>query len=183
MTNIEASLKIGTKDFSTQGFSNQELAQKLSQLIQTERATTNEILKLINLSLERRAYLELGYSSMFDWLTKGFGYSNAAAFRRIEAARLLKSVPEVSQKLSEGSVNLSTLSKAQTIIRTKEKADGKLLSQEVKEEIVKSIENKSTQETEQTLIAMFPETASTVHQERRQVISDSQIRYQLNLSN
>ena len=162
---------------------NHELGQKLSVLIRKERKITNEILELISLALERRSYLELGFSSMFDWLVKGFGYSSSAAYRRIEAARLLKAVPEASQKLEDGRVNLSTLAKAQSVIRYQEKISGKKVSAEVKGEIVKSIENKSAIETEQTLISIFPEAASEVKQERRTVINAHEIRHQMNLSN
>lgn len=162
---------------------NHELGKKLGELILRERKITNEILALINLALERRSYVELGYASMFDWLVKGFGYSSSAASRRISAAKILKAVPDASQKLEDGSVNLSTLSKAQAVIYQQEKVSGDKVSDEVKEEIVKNIENKSTLEAEQTLVEMFPETASTVHQERRYVINENQIRHQIILSN
>lgn len=47
-----------------------QLAEKLGCLIRQERKITHEILELINSCLERRTFLELGFSSMFDWLTK-----------------------------------------------------------------------------------------------------------------
>src|SRR5690606_23694895 len=95
----------------------QELARKLKTLIQSERQTTKEILHLLNYALEKKSYLELGYPSLFAWLVEGFGYSNAAAYRRIEAARLLKQVPQIEEKLQAGSLNLSTLSRAQTYLK------------------------------------------------------------------
>ena len=160
-----------------------ELEIKLSELIRQERSITNEILRLINIALEKRSYLELGYSSMFDWLVRGFGFSNAAAHRRIEAARMLKAVPGAAEKLSQGLVNLSTLSKAQTIIKHHEKVSGLKVTASEKAEIVESIENKSMVEAEQTLIEKFPDAASEVYQERKRVIDDKTIRYQLNLPN
>lgn len=92
---------------------NREIGVKLGLKIKEERTKTNEVLLLINLALERRTYLEWGFSSMFDWLVRGFGYSNAAAYRQIEAARLMKAVPEISSKLETGQVNLSTMSNHQ----------------------------------------------------------------------
>ncbi len=117
----------------------------------------------------------------FDFKCRG--YSNAAAYRHIEAARLLKAVPSVSEKLTAGSVNLSTLSKAQSIIKQQEKTSGQKVSSLEKADIIKSIENKSAVEVEQTLTERFPETASQVYQERRRVIDQNQIRLQMNLSN
>ncbi len=103
---------------------NRELARELGKLVSEERRITHEILKLINSAFERRAYLEHGFSSMFEWLVSGFGYSHSAAFRRIEAARLIKSVPDAAEKLQSGELNLSTLSKAQFAIRAQEKSTG-----------------------------------------------------------
>ena len=162
---------------------NRELALKLTELIKTERKVTNEILALINLALEQRSYLDLGFSSMFDWLVKGFGFSSSSAYRRIEAARLLKSVPDAFEKLETGKVNLSTLSKAQNIIRQQEKLSGEKLSNDTKNNVVNSIEQKTVLEAEQVLISMFPETASEINQERHKVIDENQIRHQMNLSN
>ena len=158
-----------------------ELAEKLGALIREERHTTNEILSLINLALEKRSYLDLGFSSMFDWLVKGFGYSNAAAYRRIEAAKLLRSVPEATQKLASGEVNLSTLCKAQAVIRAQEKAVGQQVAKETKKEIIQKIENKSTQEAEQVLISILPEAASSVKQDRRTIVNETTTRLAVNL--
>ncbi len=159
-----------------------EIAKKLEILIRQERELTREILELIEVCLEKRTYLEFGFSSMFDWLTRGFGYSNAAAQRRIETARLLKSVPLAKEKLSEGKVNLSTLSKVQTVIRQQEKISGTKVSLAQKVAVVGLIEEKSTVEAEKVLVSFFPETASTIHQERRTVINEDLIRYQMNLN-
>lgn len=96
---------------------NREIGTRLGELIKNERRITNEILQLLNQAEAQSTYLELGYASLFDWLTKGFGYSNAAAYRRIQAARLLRSVPEVREKLETGVVNLTTLCQASAAIK------------------------------------------------------------------
>jgi hypothetical protein len=162
---------------------NREIGTKLEQLIRGERRITNEILEIINVALERRAYLELGYSSMFTWLVEGFGYSNAAAYRRIEAARLLKAVPEIKGKLEEGQVSLTTVSKAQSLLKTQERISGKKISSEQKSKIVKSIENKSARDAERSLFELLPEAAVGQNQERRKTINDSQTRLTITLSN
>jgi len=162
---------------------NREIGTKLDEKIRAERQTTNEILQLINLALERRAYLEHGYPSMFDWLVRGFKYSNAAAYRRIEAARLLKSVPEISAKLESGSVTLTTVSKAQSIIKAQEKASGVQVGIEAKAEIIEKIEGKSAQESEQVLFSLFPDVAASVQQERRTIVDQDSVRLSFNVPN
>ena len=62
---------------------NQDVNVQLGQLIKSERGITIQILNLIQVGLRQRSFLEFGFASMFDWLTRGFGYSNAAAYRRI----------------------------------------------------------------------------------------------------
>jgi len=161
---------------------NYELAEKLGHLIRQERKITNEILNLINIALDHRSYLELGYSSMFDWLTKGFGYSNAAAYRRIEAARIMKTMPDVSQKLENGQLNLSTLSKAQSVIKSHERATGERVSAEQKVEAVEKIENISTDQAERVLLDLFPNAAEAHRQEHRRIIDNSTTRASINLS-
>ncbi len=161
---------------------NREVGEKLGELTREERRITHEILELINLARERRAYLEHGFSSLFDWLVKGFGYSHSAAYRRIEAAKVLKSVPETARKLQSGEVNLTTLSKVQTAIRNQEKSTGHKVALDTKREIINKIKNKSARETEQILCAALPEFASSTTQERRTVINEKSTRHSLNFS-
>ncbi len=161
----------------------QEINEQMSVLVKNERLTTVEILKLINLAEERKLHLSMAYGSLLDWLVKEHKYSEAAAYRRINAARLLKSVPEVSNKIEEGSVNLSTLAKAQTYIRTQEKVSGKKVSEGEKAETINKIENKSILGAEQALIAQFPNTASEINQDRLTVVDENTQRLSVNLPN
>lgn len=161
---------------------NRQLCEELRKLVQDERRVTNEILRLINIAMERRTYLELGYASMFDWLVKDFGYSNAAAFRRIEAARLVRAVPEAILKLESGQISLSSMSRANSAIRTQERISGEKVSLKMKQEIVKRIENKSTQEVERELFKLLPETQAHMQAERRVALNENTTRHSMNFS-
>jgi 5-methylcytosine-specific restriction endonuclease McrA len=119
---------------------------------------------------------------MFEWLTKGFGYSNAAAYRSIEAAQLLKARPEVEEKLTSGQVNLSTLSKAQSFIKAQEKVSGQKVTEDTKAKVIAQIENKTIEQTEKNLLTLFPETAAAIPQERRKVLDAETTRHSMNLS-
>jgi 5-methylcytosine-specific restriction endonuclease McrA len=161
---------------------NQELELKLKSLTQEERRITNEILRLINLADERRLHLERGYPSLFEWL-RSYGYSEGAANRRIQAARVLRAVPQVAEKLTNGEVNLTTLAKAQSVMRAQGKATGQKLSAQDKAAAIAKIERKSTEQTERALLSLFPEAASQIRQERTTVIDKSTARLAVNLSN
>lgn len=156
---------------------NQELQQKLAKLVKEERKITQEILALIQLALERRVYLELGYPSCFEWLVKGFGYSNAAAYRRIEAARLLKTLPEAREKLESGELNLSVLAKAQSHFRAEER-EGRAPTTEEKREVVKQLEGKSQTEAEEVLLESFPRA---LPREVKKVAAPDTLRLSVNL--
>ncbi len=161
---------------------NQQLHQKLRDLIQGERAITNDILKLINIGFQRRAYLELGYSSMFDWLVKGFGYSASAAYRRISAAKLMHCVPHLEHKLASGEVSLSNVSKAQSVIRAQEKVTGRKVAIKDKERAIAQISQQPAHVAEQVLFSLFPESAEVVNQDRKVVINENVVRHHVNLS-
>src|SRR4051812_4558889 len=104
---------------------NLEIDSKMSGLVKTERKITREILELILLAEHQRLPLERGFKDTYDWLIRGHGYSGSAANRRIQAARLLRELPEVAEKVQNGQVNLTTLWQTQKAIRAQQKATGR----------------------------------------------------------
>lgn len=162
---------------------NHEIARKLEELAARERKITNEILQIIIIAMDRRTYLELGFPSMFEWLVRGFGYSNGAAYRRIEAAKVLKAVPDATKKLQEGRVNLSTLSKAQNCFKNREKKTGHKVQGQEKRKVLQKLENKSQREAEQILASLFPEAQPPARQDRRTVVDENTTRLSVNLTN
>lgn len=159
----------------------QQLVFKLQSLVKEERRITHEILVLIKEAEYRKIYAERGYPSAFEWLVKEFGYSESAAYRRIQAARLLGAVPEVGDKLQSGEVNLSTLAKVQSVIRSEEKRIQAKVSFEMKTEILRKIEGKNTKETEETLAGLFPEVIAQ-RADRVVVTSEDSARMTVTLS-
>jgi len=128
---------------------------KLSELVKSERKITHEILLCIQQMDQTKAYAELGYPSLFEYLVKAQKYSEGAAQRRISAARLLRELPEIEKKVQEGNLNLTQLSKLATATRQDQKATGKKVSTEQKRELLEQMENKTGFETEQLLNQNF----------------------------
>jgi hypothetical protein len=124
-----------------QNLSNEELDQNLKYLVLKEREVLSEILEHIAEIDRRKFYLKMAYSSLFDYLTKHLGYSAGSAQRRIDAARLLKEVPELSRKLESGILNLAQVSLVQKAARLKKATANK-------REILASLENKSFSESQ-----------------------------------
>jgi hypothetical protein len=133
-----------------------KIDQELKELVKTERKITHEILLLIQTLDVTKSFRELGYSSLFEYLTKEIGYSESAAQRRISSARLIKDVPKIEENLMSGSLNLSQVALVHTAIKQEEKSQGKNLSSGRKAEIVEKLKNKSYFETKKIIKEELP---------------------------
>jgi len=162
--------------------SNDELEVKLQALVHEERVRTAEILQLISTADQRKIFLLRGYPTLFAWLTKSLNYSEGAAHRRIQAARLMSAVPSVSRQVASGEVNLSTLAKTQSAIRFQEKMTGGRVSTALKSQLVERIQQKSSSETDKVLVQTFPSFVAKLEYERVTMITDTVTKLSLNLS-
>lgn len=134
--------------------SNQELLGRMDKLVRTERKITHLILCHINEVEARRLYAELGFGSMFKYLTNHCGYGEDSAYRRLQAARLLKKAPEIAVKLEEGALNLTQLTQVQKCLKQESKA-GNIIEPLQTLQILDQIQNKSSYETKKVLAVEF----------------------------
>jgi hypothetical protein len=158
-----------------------ELEKKVKEAIQRERKITAELLRLINLIEDRQIHLQRGFPSLFAWLVDGHGYSEGAAQRRIQAARLVRAVPDTTDKLESGALSLTNVAKAQAVIRTQERISKKKLTKAEKAEVLTQLEGAKTQEAEKTLVNLFPETGTKVYLERKTIVDEEHARISLTL--
>ena len=98
--------------------SDRKLLAHLEKLIKVERATTLDILDHLNEVERRKLHLSLGYASMFEYCTRGLGYSESAASRRIKTARCIKEHAEIRKELADARLNLSTVSLIASVLTT-----------------------------------------------------------------
>jgi hypothetical protein len=165
---FESETLMTAKIYSVQNLSNSELEIHLSQSVKQERQLLYEILETIREIDQRKLYLNKR-ASLFEYLTLEHNYSAGAAQRRIDSARLLNEVPEILQNIKDGSLNLSQISAFQKAVRQKEKivreefkitgANGVVaigaaakISTQQKRELLLKLENKTTRETEKTIM-------------------------------
>ncbi len=158
--------------------SNDNLITAVRSPVKEERRITREILDHINEVARRKLYADLGFSSTFDWLVKDLGYSESAAYRRMQAARVLQAVPEAAGKLESGALGLTVLSKVQTLIRADEKRTGERMSIQEKSDILTKVESCSGREAEHRLAQHFPEMVA-VPNENVRAISEDQVSVQM----
>jgi hypothetical protein len=159
---------------------NLELELRLKDLASKERKLLHVILEHIKEFENRKLYLARAYSSVFEYLVKELGYSNSAAMRRIEAARLLRDVPVVAQKIQEGTLNLSQIGELSRALKEKEKITGNKISKEVKADLVFSISGKTTQETQKELAVALDIPVQDF--EKQKVQQDQSLRIEITLS-
>lgn len=134
--------------------SNHDLLGRLEKLVRTERKITHLILCHINEFEIRKLYAEMGFDSMFKYLTQHLGYGEDSAYRRLQAARLLKAVPQVAEKIENGSLNLTQLTQVQKCIRLESKS-GNQIALEQTLQILEQIQDKSSFETQKVLAVEF----------------------------
>lgn len=148
----------------------QSLHDQLKNLIQQERKLLIQVLEHLAEAERRRLYSDFKRSSLFEYAVNELGYSEDQACRRIQAMRLIKDVPEVSEKLSSGSLTLTNAAKVQGVFRKAKQSDQvKTISKTHKLDIIKTIENKSTREAERELLQLQP--ADCLPSDRQRAIS------------
>jgi hypothetical protein len=159
--------------------SDQDLIFRLEKLTRTERKITHFILLHINELEARQLYAGLGFESLYTYLTKGLCYSESAAYRRIQAARLLKTMPEVAEKIESGALNLSQLTQVQKCLKEEKKKGQKIATEKV-QEILNTLENKSGFESERILALEFNQPVKTRESVRPQ--QDESVRIEISFS-
>lgn len=127
---------------------NEDLLKKTALLAQEERKITLEVLLHLKEIERRRLHLDLGFSSLYEYTLKELKYSEGAAYRRVQAMRLLRDMPDVEQKISSGQLSLSTASKIQSSAKDK--------TVTAKMELVQQLEGRSAREVDQRLAASSP---------------------------
>ena len=85
------------------------LLRSLSTLVARECATTAEILAHIAEVDARRLYLEAAYPSMFAYCVGELGFSEDAAYKRIQAARAARRFPRLFEDVAAGRLHLTAV--------------------------------------------------------------------------
>jgi len=124
------------------------LHEKIKSLAAEERHLTGLVLEHIAEVDRRQLYIPMAYSSLFDYLTKAIGYSAGSAQRRIDAARLLRKVPEVLVEFESGAIHLSQISKLQRACRQVKKESSLIVETSMQKEIIEKLKNKNNDETD-----------------------------------
>ncbi|MBF0360828.1 MAG: HNH endonuclease [Oligoflexia bacterium] len=141
-------------NYSLKKLSKQQLLEATLSLVKKEKACTLELIAHLEEIEDRRLYAELGYSSMFAYVTKYLNYSENEAQIRISSMRLSRSNPEIKNKISTGELSLTNVGLAAASIKRQENTKGEKLTSSEKSKIIETITNKSTRDAKIELEAI-----------------------------
>ena len=159
-------------------FSDSVLLAEMKLKVETEKRTTAEIIEFVKEIERRRLFIKLEFNSLFDFMTGYFGYTPGSAQRRIDAARLLRDIPEVKADLESGELNLMQVSALARAVREKEKTAS--VSVEEKREIIETIKSQDLAKSETTIAKMLDVPIKTKETKRMQ--QDGSVRRELTFS-
>lgn len=97
------------------------LLARTRQLVERERHLNVEIVDHLREIEDRDLHLARGFSTLFDYAVNELGYSNGAAWRRTLAMRLCRRMPDVRERLRNGSLTLSTAAQLQSAFERQER--------------------------------------------------------------
>jgi len=139
-----------------QKLSDSQLTDYLHRLFLKEKQIGDSILLVLKEIKYRRIYASLGYSSLFEMLVRHFHLSETSSYQRLNALKLMESVPAVAKEIFNGDLSLTNAATLQSFIQRTEKEQNKPLSLNEKIELIHEIKNKSTKEAQQILATINP---------------------------
>ncbi len=130
----------------------------------------------------RRVYAKRGHSSLYSYV-RSLGFSEAQSSERVNAARLLRELPELKSKLEGNGVSLTTASQLQRFFKKIElKIERRQYSAKEKMQVLRQCENKSKRQLDQILCELSPAWAEQTP-ERVQVVSAQRTKLRFQISN
>jgi len=129
-----------------------ELDKSAISFSEKERAITLVLLNHLNEIERRHLFSKFSCSSLHDYCVKRLKMDQASAGRHVSAARLLLEVPEMKEKIKEGSTSVTTLAEAGVFFR-REARLGKKFDLKGKRELVEKLDSKTTREAQKILLS------------------------------
>ncbi len=117
--------------------SNFELLRSAERAVEIEKKYTLVVLKHLKEIDKRKAYAELGYSSLYDYCLNKLNYSEMESAIRVNAMRLMRVDKRIEKKLESKELTLTAANKIHSFAR-KTKPNKKLLMKIVNESAGKS---------------------------------------------
>jgi hypothetical protein len=157
-----------------ENISDNVLLDKTEKLVASERNMLSQVLLHLKEIDRRRLFSKLGYQSLFDYAVKKLKYSEDQAGRRIAAMRLARELPQISEKIEDGSLTLSNIGMASSFFRHESKVQGFDMPEFQKLELLEELNGKTYREAQKIVLQKSSEP-ETLRPEKVRYLSDSKI--------
>jgi 5-methylcytosine-specific restriction endonuclease McrA len=148
-----------------------QLLELTKSLVSRERELLGEILRHLREVERRRLFSDLGCKSLFDYAVKELKYSEDQAYRRINAMRLIRELPEIEKSIEEGTLSLSTLGVASSLFKAEAKHNAPVAPAK-KLEVLNALNGKSRREAEVVVQSFTSLPKEALRPERARVIDE-----------
>ena len=137
--------------------SDNDLIKSTERVVEQERKIVQVVIWHLQEIQDRKLFISMGYDSLYKCLIKHFKMSDTTAYGRIKVLKILEDVPEVSDSLKLGELNISNIALAHSFIEKHQKTTGEILTVENKIDLMSSLKDKTTAETKLFLARCNPE--------------------------
>ena len=165
-----------SKVLNIKNLSDSLLIEKTNGLVREEREVLTNLLHHFREIERRRLFCDYKYESLREMLVKHFGYSDDEAYRRISAMWLLKDIPEVEEKITNGELSLSHLSLAQSFFRKEAKIQKVEISKEDKLGLLTEISEQTIREAQRIMLAQSS-APEELRPDKMSIISSKKIEF------
>ena len=166
---------------SLKKYTNEELLAELQILVSQERTLSLRVLLFLKEIELRKLYLKRGHSSLFVFCVKELKYSEAMAYHRTGALKMIEEIPEAKRSVETGELSIATLSLVQSACNAKKRKTKVGVGLEEKKKLLDEIVGKSKKQTEKILAEHFPEIREALKPERVRQVGEDQVEVRLNM--
>ncbi len=100
-----------------QSYNDKILHNETIRASKAEKSATVNLLKHLQEVSRRKLFVDYGHSTLSKYIVAELGYSESEAWTRIQAMRLLKTIPAAAEKIEDGQLSLSNASLLQGFIQ------------------------------------------------------------------
>jgi len=117
-----------------------------------QREVTLDLLNHLNEVERRHLFSKFNCSSLHGYCVQELKMTSGTACHHIDAARLLRQIPELEEKLLSGTIAMTTVANAESFFK-REARSGNKFDTEKKQSVLAKLESISTKEAEKVLIS------------------------------
>jgi hypothetical protein len=142
-----------------QSLSDHDLIASTERVVEQERKIVQVVIWHLQEIQDRRLYISMNYTSLYECLITHFKMSDTTAYGRIKVLKILADIPAASESLKSGELNISNIALAHSFIEKHQKVTGEELSFDDKVELIENLKNKTGAEAKQLLARCNPDFA------------------------